>query len=455
MAKKAATAPKVGFVSLGCAKALVDSERILTQLKSEGYEFSGAYGDADVVIVNTCGFLDSAREESLSAIGEALAENGKVIVTGCMGATPELIRAKYPDVLSITGPAQYESVVTAVHKAVPPSHDPYLDLVPLGGVKLTPRHYAYLKISEGCNNRCSFCIIPKLRGDLVSRPAGDVLQEAENLVKSGVKELLVVSQDTSAYGIDTKYAASTWQGREVRAKFLDLCRELGNLGAWVRLHYVYPYPHVDEVMELMNEGKILPYLDIPFQHASPKVLKSMRRPANQEKVLERIAKWRAATPDITLRSTFIVGFPGETEEDFEFLLDWLKEAQLDRVGCFRYENVSDADSNALTGHLPEEVKEERWNRFMEVQQEISATRLERHIGKTMDVLIDEVSEEPRSSSEAVAQYTIIGRSKCDAPDIDGVVHVQSAGRVLPGTILPVKIEDSDAYDLFGTVVKKH
>ena len=441
---KPAPAPKVGFVSLGCAKALVDSERILTQLRSEGYEFSGDYGNADVVIVNTCGFLDSAREESLSAIGEALAENGKVIVTGCMGATPELIRSKYPDVLSITGPAQYESVVNAVHLAIPPQHAPYENLVPLGGVKLTPRHYAYLKISEGCNNRCSFCIIPKLRGDLVSRPAADVLQEAENLIKSGVKELLVVSQDTSAYGIDTKYAKSTWQGREVRAKFLDLCYELGSLGAWVRLHYVYPYPHVDDIIDLMVTGKILPYLDIPFQHASPKVLKAMRRPANQEKVIERIQNWRKACPDMTVRSTFIVGFPGETEEDFQYLLDWLQEAQLDRVGCFRYENVSDADSNAHPGHVPEEVKEERWNRFMAVQQEISATRLQRKIGKTMDVLIDEVTEEG-----------IIGRSHADAPDIDGLVHVQSKGRVLPGTILPVTIDDADEYDLYGTVAKKH
>lgn len=441
---KPTPSPKVGFVSLGCAKALVDSERILTQLRAEGYEFSGAYGDADVVIVNTCGFLDSAREESLSAIGEALAENGKVIVTGCMGATPELIRSKYPEVLSITGPAQYESVVTAVHKALPPKHNPHHDLVPLGGVKLTPRHYAYLKISEGCNNRCSFCIIPKLRGDLVSRPAADVLQEAENLVKSGVKELLVVSQDTSAYGIDTKFASSSWQGREVRAKFYDLCKELGSLGAWVRLHYVYPYPHVDEALELMTQGKILPYLDIPFQHASPAVLKAMRRPANQEKVLERIVKWRSAVPNITLRSTFIVGFPGETEEDFQFLLDWLKQAELDRVGCFRYENVAEADSGALPNHVPEEVKEERWNRFMEVQQEISAARLQRKVGQTLDVLIDEVTPEG-----------IIGRSYADAPDIDGLVHVEATGRVLPGTILPVTITDADEYDLFGTVAKKH
>lgn len=451
MAKQQIQTPKVGFVSLGCAKALVDSERILTQLRAEGYEFSPGYGDADVVIVNTCGFLDSAREESLSAIGEALAENGKVIVTGCMGATPELIRSKYPDVLSITGPAQYESVVSAVHKALPRKHEPHLDLVPAAGIKLTPRHYAYLKISEGCNNRCSFCIIPKLRGDLVSRPAADVLKEAENLVKSGVKELLVVSQDTSAYGIDVKYAESQWKDRAVKAKFLDLCKELGELGAWVRLHYVYPYPHVDEVMELMNAGKILPYLDIPFQHASPKVLKSMRRPAASEKITQRISNWRKACPDLTVRSTFIVGFPGETEEDFQYLLDWLEEAQLDRVGCFKYENVSDADSNALEGHVPEEVKEERWNRFMEVQQGISANRLKRQVGKTLDVLID-----------SVTPGGIVGRSKADAPDIDGVVHVQRSsseaiaqpnkGRVLPGSIIKVRIDDSDEYDLYGSTL---
>ncbi len=434
-------APRVGFVSLGCAKALVDSERILTQLRAEGYEFSGGYGEADVVVVNTCGFLDSAREESLSVIGEALAENGKVIVTGCMGATPELIRSKYPDVLAITGPQAYESVVNAVHKVVPPLHDPYLDLVPPQGVKLTPRHYAYLKISEGCNNRCSFCIIPKLRGDLVSRPASDVLGEAERLVASGVKELLVVSQDTSAYGIDTKYAKSDWRGREVRAKFYDLCEAMGELGAWVRLHYVYPYPHVDEVVELMADGKILPYLDIPFQHASPKVLKNMRRPANQEKVLERIASWRKICPDITLRSTFIVGFPDESEEDFQFMLDWLKEAQLDRVGCFRYENVSEADSNSLPNHVPQDVVEDRWNRFMQVQQEISAKRLKKKVGQTLKVLIDEVSPEG-----------IIGRSAADAPEIDGVVHISSKKRLLVGSFLDVQIEQSDEYDLFGSVV---
>lgn len=435
------SAPKVGFVSLGCAKALVDSERILTQLRAEGYEFAPEYGGADVVIVNTCGFLDSAREESLGAIGEALKENGKVIVTGCMGATPELIRNKYPDVLSITGPAQYESVVEAVHKAIPPRHDKFVNLVPPQGIKLTPRHYAYLKISEGCNNRCSFCIIPKLRGDLVSRPVADVLTEAERLVASGVKELLVVSQDTSAYGIDIKYAQSQWRGKDVRAKFYDMCEAMGDLGAWVRLHYVYPYPHVDDVIPLMAAGKILPYLDIPFQHASPKVLKSMRRPANQEKVLDRISAWRKGCPDITLRSTFIVGFPGETEEDFQFMLDWLKEVQLDRVGCFRYENVSDADSNAIADHVSEEVKEERYARFMEVQQEISAARLKKKIGKTIDVLIDEVE-----------QGRIIGRSKADAPEIDGLVYAQTKKRHLPGHIVQVRVDATDAYDLHGEVI---
>jgi ribosomal protein S12 methylthiotransferase len=438
---KQEAAPRVGFVSLGCAKALVDSERILTQLKIEGYEFAPDYKGADVVIVNTCGFLDSARDESLSAIGEALSENGKVIVTGCLGARPEVILEKYPKVLSVTGPQQYESVVAAVHKAIPPKHDPYVDLVPPQGIRLTPRHYAYLKISEGCNNRCSFCIIPKLRGDLVSRPAADVLTEAENLVKSGVKELLVISQDTSAYGIDTKYAASSWKGREVRAKFLDLCDALGSLGAWVRLHYVYPYPHVDDVIPLMAEGKILPYLDIPFQHASPKVLKSMRRPANQEKVLDRITAWRRTCPDMTLRSTFIVGFPGETEEDFEMLLEWLEEAQLDRVGCFRYENVAEADSDAIAGHVSEEVKEERWNRFMEVQQKISMKRLARKVGKTIEVMIDQIGPDG-----------IIGRSHADAPEIDGVVHVTTQKRLLPGHMVKVKVTSSDAYDLHGETI---
>lgn len=435
------TAPKVGFVSLGCAKALVDSERILTQLRAEGYAFTQGYQDADVVIVNTCGFLDTARDESLGAIGEALAENGKVIVTGCLGAKPEVIREKYAEVLSITGPAQYESVVEAVHKAVPRLHDPHMDLVPAAGIKLTPKHYAYLKISEGCNNRCSFCIIPKLRGDLVSRPIAEVLVEAENLVKSGVKELLVVSQDTSAYGVDIKYAEGQWHDKTWRTKFYDLAEALGELGVWVRMHYVYPYPHVDEVVELMAQGKILPYLDIPFQHASPKVLKAMKRPANQEKVLERIARWRSICPDITLRSTFIVGFPGETEEDFQFLLDWLKEAKLDRVGCFKYENVADADSDKIAGHVSEEVKQERWERFMAAQQKISKQRLKRHVGKTLQVLVD-----------AVTPDSVFGRCYADAPEIDGLVHITPKGRVLPGTFINVKIEKTDAYDLFGAQV---
>jgi ribosomal protein S12 methylthiotransferase len=389
-----ARAPSVSFVSLGCPKALVDSERIITRLRAEGYELTREHKGADLVIVNTCGFLDSAKAESLDAIGNALAENGKVVVTGCMGAEPEKITAKYPNVLAITGPQQYESVVEAVHRVAPPQHDPFLDLVPPEGIKLTPRHYAYLKISEGCNNRCSFCIIPKLRGDLVSRPAAEVLREAERLVAAGVKELLVISQDTSAYGVDLKYAASRWQDREVRAKFLDLARELGSLGAWVRLHYVYPYPHVDEVIELMAAGQgnggVLPYLDIPFQHAAPDVLKRMKRPAAQEKTLNRIARWRELCPDLTLRSTFIVGFPGETEKDFELLLDWLDEAALDRVGCFRYEPVNGAAANDLAAPVPKEITEERWHRFMACQQAISTKRLKRKVGTRQQVIIDEV-----------------------------------------------------------------
>src|SRR5580658_3570543 len=375
-----AAAPKVSFVSLGCPKALVDSERIITRLRAEGYELARKHDGADLVIVNTCGFLDSAKQESLGAIGEAMAENGKVIVTGCMGAEPEQIEAAYPGVLSISGPQQYESVLEAVHRALPPVHNPHLDLVPPQGIKLTPRHYAYLKISEGCNNRCSFCIIPKLRGDLVSRPAGDVLREAEKLVAAGVKELLVISQDTSAYGVDLKYAASTWREREVRAKFVDLARELGEFGVWVRLHYVYPYPHVDAIIALMAEGKILPYLDVPFQHASPAVLKRMRRPAAQEKTLERIRSWRDTCSTLTIRSTFIVGFPGESEVDFALLLDWLSEAELDRVGCFRYEPVAGATANDLAAPVPEPVKEERWHRFMQRQQQISRKRLKRKVG---------------------------------------------------------------------------
>jgi ribosomal protein S12 methylthiotransferase len=436
-----AVAPKISFVSLGCPKALVDSERIITQLRAEGYELTKRHDGADVVIVNTCGFLDSAKAESLAAIGEAMAENGKVIVTGCMGAQPEPIRERFPNVLAITGPQQYESVVAAVHQAVPPAHDPFFDLVPPQGVKLTPRHYAYLKISEGCSNRCSFCIIPTLRGDLVSRPAGDVLREAERLVKAGVKELLVVSQDTSAYGVDIKYQASPWRDREVRARFFDLSQALGELGAWVRLHYVYPYPHVDEVIGLMAEGRVLPYLDIPFQHASPTVLRAMRRPAHQEKTLERIGRWREICPDLAIRSTFIVGFPGETEQDFELLLDWMKQAKLERVGCFRYEPVGGAPANALGAPVPPEVKDERWHRFMQVQQEISARLLKTKVGKRLPVIIDE-------PGATVSK----GRSKYDAPEIDGAVHVTSRRPLRAGDIVTVKIERADAYDLHGVAV---
>jgi ribosomal protein S12 methylthiotransferase len=435
-------APRISFVSLGCPKALVDSERIITSLRSEGYELTRTHAGADVVIVNTCGFLDSAKAESLEAIGAAMSENGKVIVTGCMGAEPEQIRARFPNVLAITGPQAYESVVSAVHQAVPPAHDPFLDLVPPQGIKLTPRHYAYLKISEGCNNRCSFCIIPKLRGDLVSRPIGEVLREAEKLVKAGVKELLVISQDTSAYGIDLKYAPSIWQDREIRTKFLDLSRELGQFGVWVRMHYVYPYPHVDEVIPLMNEGLILPYLDIPFQHASPSVLKAMRRPAHQEKTSARIAKWREICPDLAVRSTFIVGFPGETEEDFEMLLDWLKEVKLERVGCFKYEPVTGAVANDLgLPHVPPDVQEARWHRFMKTQAEISARIIKGRVGKRIPVIIDE-------AGPTVAK----GRSKWDAPEIDGTVYVQSRRPLRAGDIVTVKIERADAYDLHGMVV---
>ncbi len=434
--------PRISFVSLGCPKALVDSERIITQLRSEGYEITRNHAGADAVIVNTCGFLDSAKAESLDAIGAALKENGKVIVTGCMGAEPEQIRDRFPNVLAITGPQAYESVMGAVHDAVPPAHDPFMDLVPPQGVKLTPRHYAYLKISEGCNNRCSFCIIPKLRGDLASRPAGDVLREAEKLVKAGVKELLVISQDTSAYGLDLKYAGSTFQDREVRTRFFDLSRELGSLGAWVRLHYVYPYPHVDEVVELMAEGSVLPYLDIPFQHASPNVLRAMKRPGNQEKTLDRIRKWREICPDLALRSTFIVGFPGETEEDFDMLLDWLGEAKLDRVGAFKYEPVTGALANDLgLPQVPDEVKEIRYRRFMEKQQAISAKILANKVGKRLQVIIDEAG--PTVSK---------GRSKADAPEIDGSVYVSSRRPLRSGDIVSVKIERADAYDLHGISV---
>jgi ribosomal protein S12 methylthiotransferase len=434
-------APRISFVSLGCPKALVDSERIITRLRAEGYELTREHAGSDLVIVNTCGFLDSAQEESLAAIGTAMAENGKVIVTGCMGAEPDKITAAHPGVFAITGPQQYENVVDAVHRAAPPQHDPYIDLIPPEGIKLTPRHYAYLKISEGCNNRCTFCIIPKLRGDLVSRPAADVLREAERLVAAGVKELLVISQDTSAYGVDVKYIPSQWKGREVRAKFLDLARELGEFGVWVRLHYVYPYPHVDDVIPLMADGKVLPYLDVPFQHASPTVLKRMRRPAAQEKTLERIRAWRDICPALTIRSTFIVGFPGETEEDFSLLLDWLGEAQLDRVGCFRYEPVDGAAANDLGAPVPEDVKEERWHRFMARQQEISQKRLKRKVGSRERIIIDDVGP-------SVAK----GRSKGDAPQIDGAVYVASRRPLRVGEIATVKIEWADAYDLHGTVV---
>lgn len=436
-------APRISFVSLGCPKALVDSERIITRLRAEGYDLARNHAGADAVVVNTCGFLDSAKKESLEAIGAAIAENGQVIVTGCMGAEPEQIRAAFPGVRAISGPQAYESVMAAVRDAAPAPHDPFLDLVPETGVKLTPRHYAYLKISEGCNNRCSFCIIPKLRGDLVSRPAADVLREAEKLVKAGVKELIVISQDTSAYGVDLRYAASEWrrgaESREVRAKFLDLARELGSLGAWIRLQYVYPYPHVDEVVALMAEGKILPYIDVPFQHAAPAVLKAMRRPGNQEKTLERIKAWRTICPDLTIRSTFIVGFPGESEEDFSFLLDWLDEAKLDRVGAFKYEPVAGAAANDLgLAQVPDEVKEARWRRFMARQQTISAKRLAAKVGKRLETIVD--ARGPTGGQ---------GRSKGDAPLIDGIVHIASRRPLREGEIVSVKIERADAYDLHG------
>jgi len=435
-------APKISFVSLGCPKALVDSERIIGRLRAEGYELAKTHEGAAAVIVNTCGFLDSAKAESLAAIGAAAAENSKVIVTGCMGAEPDAILEKFPELRWISGPQDFSSVMRAVHEAAPPPHDPFLDLMPAQGIKLTPRHYAYLKISEGCNNRCTFCIIPKLRGDLVSRPAGDILREAEKLVAAGVKELLVISQDTSAYGLDLKYAESSYQERPVKAKFLDLARELGQLGVWVRLHYVYPYPHVDGVIELMAEGKILPYLDIPFQHASPKILRAMKRPGGTEKTLERIEKWREVCPDLTLRSTFIVGFPGETEEDFEMLLDWLQDAKIDRAGAFKYEPVAGASANDLgLPHVASEVQEIRYKRFMEACQKISARKLKDKIGKRLPVIVDQAG-----LREAV------GRSKGDAPEIDGKVHVASRRPLRQGDIVTVKIERADAYDLHGTAI---
>ncbi|MBP7624794.1 MAG: 30S ribosomal protein S12 methylthiotransferase RimO [Xanthomonadales bacterium] len=437
-----ASQPKVGFVSLGCPKALVDSERILTQLRVEGYQIVPSYDDADVVIVNTCGFIDAAVEESLDAIGEAMAENGKVVVTGCLGKRSELIREKYPDVLSVSGPQDYASVMNAVHVQRPPPHDPFLDLVPPQGIKLTPRHYAYLKISEGCNHRCTFCIIPSMRGDLVSRPVDEVLIEAERLVKGGVKELLVISQDTSAYGVDLKYAARTWRGRDHETRMKALCEGLGELGVWTRLHYVYPYPHVDHVIPLMADGKVLPYLDVPFQHANPRILKLMKRPASGEKTLERVRAWRAICPELTIRSTFIVGFPGETEAEFEELLAFLDEAQLDRVGAFAYSPVGGAKANDLPDPVPEDVKQERLERFMLRQAEISAARLQLKVGSIQRVLIDEVGP-----------TVAVARSRADAPEIDGRVHVAVGTKTLrPGEFVDVKIERSDEHDLHGTAV---
>jgi len=435
---KAPARPKVGFVSLGCPKALVDSERILTTLRAEGYEVAPTYEQADLVVVNTCGFIDAAIDESLQTIGEALEKNGKVIVTGCLGARPEKILERHPSVLKVTGPQTYAEVMSAVHEHLPPQHDPFLDLVPPQGVRLTPRHYAYLKISEGCNNKCSFCIIPALRGKLVSRRIDDVLREADRLAAAGVRELLVISQDTSAYGADIRYAPAVWREKEYRTRFIDLARGLGTLGIWVRLHYVYPYPHVDEVMPLMAERRVLPYLDIPFQHGSPSVLKRMRRPAHSEDVLRRIAAWRQQCPDLTLRSTFIVGFPGETESEFQELLDWLQEAQLDRVGCFKYSPVEGATANALEGHVPAEVQEERYARFMERAAAISAARLARRVGTRMRVLVDAVSDEGA-----------VARSEADAPEIDGVVRIAGVKGLRPGDWADIEITASDTYDLSG------
>ena len=432
----------IGFISLGCPKALVDSERILTQLRMEGYEVVPTYQDADVVVVNTCGFIDSAKAESLEVIGEAIKENGKVIVTGCMGVEEGSIRDVHPSVLSVTGPQQYEQVVNAVHEVVPPrqDHNPLIDLVPPQGIKLTPRHYAYLKISEGCNLSCSFCIIPSMRGKLVSRPVGEVLSEAERLVKAGVKELLVISQDTSAYGVDMKYKTDFWNGQPVKTRMTELCEALSSMGVWVRLHYVYPYPHVDELIPLMAAGKLLPYLDIPFQHASPKVLKAMKRPAFEDKTLARIKAWREICPELTIRSTFIVGFPGETEEDFQYLLDWLSEAQLDRVGCFQYSPVEGAPANLLDNPVPDDVKQDRWDRFMAHQQAISSARLQLKVGKEMDVLIDEVDDQGA-----------VARCYADAPEIDGSVFINSTD-INPGDKVRVRIVDADEYDMWAELV---
>ena len=436
-----APAPKVGFVSLGCPKALVDSERILTQLRAEGYAVSPRYEDADLVVVNTCGFIDSAVEESLEAIGEALAENGRVIVTGCLGAKGDIVKQTHPEVLAVTGPHAADEVMAAVHQHLPQPHDPFTSLIPPQGIKLTPKHFAYLKISEGCNHRCTFCIIPSMRGDLVSRPIGEVMQEAQNLVKAGVKELLIISQDTSAYGVDIKYRSGFWGGRPLKTRMTDLTRALGELGVWVRLHYVYPYPHVDEVIPLMAEGRLLPYLDVPFQHASPRLLKLMKRPADSENTLARIRAWRDICPELTIRSTFIVGFPGETEAEFEELLAFLDEAQLDRVGCFAYSAVEGAVANMLPGAVQESVKQERRARFMEAQAEISARRLKRRVGTTLTVLVDEVTDEGA-----------VARSQADAPEIDGLVYVDGGSELTIGQFARVKVRRTDEHDLHGTLV---
>ena len=433
---------KVGFVSLGCPKALVDSERILSQLKSEGYEIAPDYEGAELVVVNTCGFIDEAVTESLTTIGEALERNGKVIVTGCLGAKPDQILQHHPEVLAVTGPHAYEEVVGAVHAHLPPRHAPFIDLLPPQGLKLTPRHYAYLKISEGCNHRCTFCVIPSLRGDLVSRPVAEVLREAETLVEAGVKELLVISQDTSAYGVDLRYRPDIWHGQAVRARFTDLCRSLGSLDAWERLHYVYPYPHVDEVIPLMAEGAVLPYLDMPFQHASPRVLKAMRRPAHAENTLSRLEHWRSICPDIAVRSTFIVGCPGETDADFERLLEWLAEAKLARVGCFKYSPVEGAAANALSDPVPPEVKEARYDAFMTLAARLSEEKLRQRIGRTIEVLVDAVDEEGA-----------IARSQWDAPEIDGAVYIDVAGEIAPGDKVMVEVTDADTYDLYGAVIR--
>lgn len=442
MSQNTNSVPKIGFVSLGCPKNLVDSERILTELRTDGYQVVPSYDDADLVIVNTCGFIDSAVQESLEAIGEALNENGKVIVTGCLGAKENQIREVHPKVLEITGPHSYEQVLNHVHHYVPkPEHDPFFSLVPEQGVKLTPKHYAYLKISEGCNHRCTFCIIPSMRGDLDSRAIGDVLNEAKRLVESGVKELLVISQDTSAYGVDVKHRMGFWDGKPVKTSMVGLCEQLASMGVWVRLHYVYPYPHVDDVIPLMVEGKVLPYLDIPLQHASPKILKLMKRPGAVERTLERIKRWREMCSELTLRSTFIVGFPGETEEDFQMLLDFLQEARLDRVGCFKYSPVEGAKANELADQVPEDVKEERYHRFMQLQQEISTQRLQEKVGRELWVIVDEVDDEGA-----------VGRSMADAPEIDGMVYLNGEFDVKAGDIVKVLIEHADEYDLWGTVV---